>query len=296
MSTMRDKYNEYLNYDFDKSEEYKDFKDKFPKEMNEPLESYKKRFYKSYICHDFDINYSPPFSPTNVNQRRNRINNSPPLLEIIDLGTIGLSILVLPFSLKYYTLILFFYFIYRMILATGMPKFNLDYLKIIIHNNNFNLFISCFILWISKNKNIFLLIPILLHTGLYLIKGMNKYSQKNYLDPIINISNKIKDFYQYMEIFNILAVLIGIFLGYNRFYFIFIYIQYIKFRYYASTDIREKINNIRVQLEIVRTNSNNPLLRKISEIAQKIGNAFANGFFGGNVVMYNGGFMACNIF
>jgi len=99
-----------------------------------------------------------------------------------------------------------------------------------------------------------------------------------------------------MEIFNILAVLIGIFLGYNRFYFIFIYIQYIKFRYYASTDIREKINNIRVQLEIVRTNSNNPLLRKISEIAQKIGNAFANGFFGGNVVMYNGGFMACNIF
>ena len=295
MSTMREKYNEYLNYDFDNSEEYKDFNDKFPKEMNESLENYKKRFYKSYICHDFDINYSPPFSP-NVNRRNNRINNSPPLLEIIDFGIIGLSILTLPFSYRYYSLILLFYFLYRMMLATGMPKFNLAYLKVIIHNNNFNLFILCFILWISKNGNVFLLLPILLHTGIYLIKGANKYTQKNYLDPIINISGKIKDFYQYMEIFNILAVLIGIFIGYNRFYFIFIYIQYIKFRYYASADIREKINNIRVQLEIVRTNSNNPFIRKLSEIAQKIGNAFANGFFGGNVVMFNGGFMACNIF
>ena len=296
MSTMQDKYNEYLNYDFDNSEEYKDFNDKFPKEMNESLENYKKRFYKSYICHDFDIDYSPPSSFPNLNQRRNRINNSPPLLEIIDFGIIGLSFTILPFSYNYYSLISMLYFLYRMILATGIPKFNLDYLKVIIHNNNFNLFILCFILWISKNKNIFLFVPILLHTGIYLIKGVNKYTQKNYLDPIINISSKIKDFYQYFEICNIFAVLIGIFMGYNKFYFIFIYIQYIKFRYYASADIREKINNIRIQLEIVRTNSNIPFIRKLAEIAQKIGNAFANGFFGGNVVMYNGGFMACNIF
>jgi hypothetical protein len=34
-STMRDKYNEYLNYDFDNSDQYKDFIDKFPKEMSE---------------------------------------------------------------------------------------------------------------------------------------------------------------------------------------------------------------------------------------------------------------------
>ena len=142
----------------------------------------------------------------------------------------------------------------------------------------------------------FLLIPILLHTGIYLIKSINKYSRKNYLDPIINISTKIKDFYQNMEIFNILSVLLGIFIRINRFYFLFVYIQYIKFRYYANADIREKINNIRVKLEIIRTSSNIPLLRTIATIAQKIGNAFANGFLGGNVVMFNGGFMACNIF
>ena len=296
MSTMRDKYNEFLNYDFNNSEEYKDFNDKFPRENNESLENYKKRFYKSYICHDFDINYSPPPPNSNINENRNRINNNPPMLEIIDLGIIGLSMITLPFSLKYYSLIKMIYFLYRALLATGIPKFNLEYLKLIIHNNNFNLFILNFISWITNTKNFFIFIPIFAHNAIYFIKGLNKYTQKNYLDPIVNMSRQIKDAYQYLEIINIFFVLIGIIAGLNRFYFIFIYIQYIKFRYYASADIREKINNIRVQLEIERTNSNNPFLRKMAEIIQKIGNAFANGFFGGNVVMFNGGFMACNIF
>ena len=296
-STMRDKYNEYLNYDFDNSDQYKDFIDKFPKEMSESNEDYKKRFYKSYICHDFDINYSPPPEPQNFNRRHNRINTSPPALEIIDFSTISLSMLTIPFSYYYYSLLMVLYFLYRVILATGMPKFNLEYLKLIIHNNNFNLFIMNFVLWITSTKNIFVFIPILCHNCLYLIKGLNKYTEKNYLDPIVNSSTKIKDIYQYLEIFNIIAVLIGIFMGYNRFYFLFVYIQFIKFRYYASADIREKINNIRVQLEIARTSSNIHFIRTIAEIAQKIGNAFANGFSGGNFVMINGGgVMACNIF
>ena len=298
MSTMKDKYNDYLNYDFNNSEVYKDFNDKFPKEANESLDNYKKRFYKSYICHDFDINYSPPPPPAspNINHRRNQINNTPPLLEIIDLGIIGLSVLTLPFSYKYYSLIMMFYFIYRVILATGRPRFNLDYLKQIIHNNNFNLFILNFILWITNSKNIFICIPILLHTLIYLLKGINKYTQQKYLDPVINISAKIKDFYQYFEIINIFSALIGLFLRYNKFYFIFIYIQYIKFRYYANADIREKINNIRVQLEIARTSSNVPVVRSIASILQKIGNAVSSSFFGGNIMMFNGGMIACNIF
>ena len=93
-------------------------------------------------------------------------------------------------------------------------------------------------------------------------------------------------------------IFINISIPIKLFYFLFVYIQYIKFRYYASADIREKINNIRVKLEIARTSSNIPFIRTIAEIAQKIGNAFANGFSGGNFMMINGGMrvMACNIF
>ena len=46
----------------------------------------------------------------------------------------------------------------------------------------------------------------------------------------------------------------------------------------------------------MRTNSNNPIIRGFASFIQKIGNAVASGFVGGNVVMINGGIMACNIF
>ena len=303
---MKEKYDEYLKYDFNNSAEYKDFNDKFPKELNESLDDYKKRFYKSYICHDFDINYSPPLESNNNihnnnnsyrNRRNNQINTNPSTLEIIDLGIIGLSILCLPFSYQDYSFLLMTYFIYRVLISTGVPRFNLDYLKVIIHNNNFNLFIFSFMLWITRTKNIFVFCPVLIHTALYFTKSINKYIRNNYLDPIVNLSTKIKDFYQYFEIFNLFSTIIGIFFGLNKFYFIFIYLQYIKFRYYASSDIREKINNIRVKLEYIRTNPNIPtIFRNLAEIAQKIGTAFANGFAGGNFVMVNGAFIGCNIF
>ena len=53
---MEEKYNQYLQYDFNNSEEYKDFIEKFPLEPNESIEEHHKRFYKSHICRDFDSN------------------------------------------------------------------------------------------------------------------------------------------------------------------------------------------------------------------------------------------------
>ena len=147
---MEEIYNQYLQYDFNNSEEFKDFKEKFPLEPNETIEEHKKRFYKSYICRDFDINYRPP-QPRNINNNQrnnipnrvnnNRINNnishSPPLLEIVDLGMIGLSLITLLFSIKSYLFELIIYFLYRLYFAIGWPRFNLDYLTTIVHNNNF---------------------------------------------------------------------------------------------------------------------------------------------------------------
>ena len=130
---MEEIYNQYLQYDFQNSEEFKDFKEKFPLEPNETIEDHQKRFYKSYICHDFDINYRPP-QPRNINnnQRRNnsnRANNisqrnsnnrphSPPLLEIIDYGNIGFSLMTLLMSKKFYLFELIIYFMYRLYFAT----------------------------------------------------------------------------------------------------------------------------------------------------------------------------------
>ena len=135
-----------------------------------------------------------------------------------------------------------------------------------------------------------------IYTSLYLLRGINKYLKNSLIDYIVRYNNHINDLILYFEIINLISPIIGLFLGYNRFYFIFVYLQYMKFRYYASNKIKEKFNAIRVQLEITRSNSNNPLLRGLASIIQKIGNAFSTGFVGGKVVMFNGGFVACNIF
>lgn len=305
---MEEKYNQYLQYDFNNSEEYKDFKEKFPPESNESVEEHQKRFYKSHICRDFDTNYRPPQSPNRNNNNQNQRNDnnrenininhnsSPPLLEIIDFGLIGLSLMTFILSTNYYLFELMIYFIYRSYITTGLPRFNLDYLKIIIHQNNFNYFILCLVLMVTKTYNIYIILPMTIYTSLYLVRGINKYLKNSLIDNIVRYNTHINDLILYFEIINLISPIIGLFLGYNRFYFIFVYLQYMKFRYYASNKIKEKFNAIRVQLEITRSNSNNPLLRGLASIVQKIGNAFSNGFVGGNVVMFNGGFVACNIF
>ena len=307
---MEEIYNQYLQYDFNNSEEFKDFKEKFPLEPNETIEEHKKRFYKSYICRDFDINYRPS-QPRNINNNQNnnipnrvnnnRINNNnishtPPLLEIVDLGMIGLSLITLLLSIKSYLFELIIYFLYRLYFAIGWPRFNLDYLTTIVHNNNFNYFVLSVVSWITQANNILIILPMTISTSLYLIRGINKYIKHFILEKIISYSSYINSFIFYFEILNLISPIIGFILGINRFYFILVYLQYIKFRYYASNEIREKINEIRVKLEIIRTNSNNPILRGFANIIQKIGTALSNGFVGGNVVMVNGGNMACNIF
>ena len=308
---MEEIYNQYLQYDFNNSEEFKDFKEKFPLEPNETIEEHKKRFYKSHICRDFDINYRPP-QPKNINNNQrnnipnrinnNRINNnnishSPPLLEIIDFGIIGLSLITLLISTNSYLFELIIYFSYRLYFAIGWPRFNLEYLSTIIHNNNFNYFVLSLVLWITQTKNILIILPMTISTSLYLIRGINKYLKHFIFEKIISFSSYINIFIFYFEICNLISPIIGLFFGMNKFYFILVYLQYIKFRYYANNEIREKINEIRVKLEIIRTNSNNPFLRGLANFIQKIGNALSNGFVGGNVVMINGGgVMACNIF
>ena len=68
---MEEIYKQYLQYDFNNSDEYKEFKDKFPLDQNETIEDHHKRFYKSHICREFDVNYKPPQSSNTNNQSLN---------------------------------------------------------------------------------------------------------------------------------------------------------------------------------------------------------------------------------
>jgi len=53
---MEEIYKNYLQYDFDNSEEFKDFKEKFPLEPNETIEDHKKSLSNDFIFSDYPNN------------------------------------------------------------------------------------------------------------------------------------------------------------------------------------------------------------------------------------------------
>ena len=295
---MDEIYKKFLEYNFDNSPEFQEFSEKFQKEENETIEDYKKRFYKSYICREFDLNYRPKQTNNqrNHNNRRNNSLNIPPFFEIIDFSIIILSFMALIISISGFLTFSFIYYIYRLYFSVGWIKFNSTYLQVVIHNNNFSLLILSFMSLITKTRNIAILLPIIINESLYLISGVNKYWTCLFFEKIISNNSNINDFAEHLEIINIIASIIGFFVNGNKFFFIFFYLQYLKFRYYASDEIRNKMQNLKIQIEEMRNNTNNPLLGSVMGTILKICEFFSNSVVGGsNFVMVNGGIM-CNIF
>ncbi len=307
LDKMEEIYKQFLQYDFNNSDEYKLFKDNFPLRQNETIEDHHKRFFKTCIYLDFDVNYKPPQSSItnnhtshsrNNNNLRNNIptTNKPPLLEIIDFGILGLSFLTLIVSLSNYLFILIIYFTYRLCFSVGFPAFNLNYLKSIIHLNYFSYLILSLILWLTQTKNFLFIVPLFINTGFYLIKGINKYIKSNICRKIVSYNYRINDLSLYIEVCNLISPIIGLFLGTNRFYFILIYLQYMKFRYYASVEIKYIMLELRFEIEYMGINPNNPLERCMASIIQKIGTVLSTIFLGRNVMMINRRFRPYNIY
>ena len=295
---MDEIYKKFLEYNFDNSPEFKEFSEKFQKEENETTEDYRKRFYKSHICREFDVNYRPhqANNQRNRTQRRNNPRNSPPLFEIIDYSIIVLSFMALLISIPGFLAFSFIYYIYRLYFSVGWIRFNTDYLQNVIHNNNFGLLVLSFMSLVTKTKNISIILPIISNQVLYIVSGVNKYWTCSFFEKIISNNSKINNLAEYLEIFNIISSIIGFFVGVNKFFFIFFYLQYLKFRYYASDEIRNKIQNLRIKMEEMKNNSNNPILSSVMGVILKICEFFSKGIIGGsNFVMVSGGVM-CNIF
>ncbi len=57
---MEQKYKDFLNYDFTANEQYRPYMDSlYPPPPLTKIPHYKKKFYKQYVDHDFDVNYDP---------------------------------------------------------------------------------------------------------------------------------------------------------------------------------------------------------------------------------------------
>ena len=199
-------------------------------------------------------------------------------------------------SLSNYLFILIIYFTYRLSFSVGIPAFNLNYLKSIIHHNYFSYLILSLILWLTQTQNFQFILPLFINTGFYLIKGINKYIKSNICSKIVSYNYRNYDLSLFIEVCNLISPIAGFFLGINRFYFIFIYLQYMKFRYYASVEIKNIMQELRFQIEVMSTNPYNQLERDMASIIKIIGTVLSTIFLGRNVMMINRRFRPYNIY
>ena len=296
---MESKYMEFIRYDWNNSEEWKNYLENiFPSPPQNRILHYKKKFYKLKIDPDFDVNYIPGQNNNNENQNNQRNNqnqnhemrnenrnnndnnnsnfNADIMFLFIDIILSLTSFLAFFIHLKTSINMLIGCLIYKLIKNEGKPKFNQQYLISIINNENFSHLILIILLYIDNSKNYFIAIPIIVYILIDLIDDINLINRNIIFSKILSQKQFILKYSNILEI-NIISPIYGFFMKKNSFYFIFLYIQYLKFRVYVNQNIINCINNINNYLNNLKSSQNTPkILKNIIHFSQNLGNVIFN--------------------
>ena len=297
---MDNKYMEFIRYDWNNSVEWKNYLENiFPSPPQNRILHYKKKFYKLKIDPDFDINYIPGQNNNNENQNNNQRNNQNQNNENemrngnrnnnnnfnidVDIMFIVIDIIIsitsfLAFFIHLKTLInmLIGCLIYKLIKKEGKPKFEQQYLINIINNENFSYLILILLLFIDNSKNYFIVIPIIVYNLIDIINNINLIYKNNIFSKILAKKQFILKYSNILEI-NIISPIYGFFMNKNSFYFIFLYIQYLKFRVYVNQNITNCLVQINNYLNNLKSSQNTPkILKNIVQFTQNLGNTIFN--------------------
>ena len=297
---MDNKYMEFIRYDWNNSVEWKNYLENiFPSPPQNRILHYKKKFYKLKIDPDFDINYIPGQNNNNENQNNNQRNNQNQNNEnemrngnrnnnnnfnidvdimfiVIDMIISITSFLAFFIHLKTSINMLIGCLIYKLIKKEGKPKFEQQYLINIINNENFSYLILILLLFIDNSKNYFIVIPIIVYNLIDIINNINLIYKNNIFSKILAKKQFILKYSNILEI-NIISPIYGFFMNKNSFYFIFLYIQYLKFRVYVNQNITNCLVQINNYLNNLKSSQNTPkILKNIVQFTQNLGNTIFN--------------------
>ena len=297
---MDNKYMEFIRYDWNNSVEWKNYLENiFPSPPQNRILHYKKKFYKLKIDPDFDINYIPGQNNNNENQNNNQRNNQNQNNEnemrngnrnnnnnfnidvdimfiVIDIIISITSFLAFFIHLKTSINMLIGCLIYKLIKKEGKPKFEQQYLINIINNENFSYLILILLLFIDNSKNYFIVIPIIVYNLIDIINNINLIYKNNIFSKILAKKQFILKYSNILEI-NIISPIYGFFMNKNSFYFIFLYIQYLKFRVYVNQNITNCLVQINNYLNNLKSSQNTPkILKNIVQFTQNLGNTIFN--------------------
>ncbi len=297
---MDNKYMEFIRYDWNNSVEWKNYLENiFPSPPQNRILHYKKKFYKLKIDPDFDINYIPGQNNNNENQNNNQRNNQNQNNEnemrngnrnnnnnfnidvdimfiVIDIIISFTSFLAFFIHLKTSINMLIGCLIYKLIKKEGKPKFEQQYLINIINNENFSYLILILLLFIDNSKNYFIAIPTIVYILIDIINNINLIYKNNIFSKILAKKQFILKYSNILEI-NIISPIYGFFMNKNSFYFIFLYIQYLKFRVYVNQNITNCLVQINNYLNNLKSSQNTPkILKNIVQFTQNLGNTIFN--------------------
>ena len=297
---MDNKYMEFIRYDWNNSVEWKNYLENiFPSPPQNRILHYKKKFYKLKIDPDFDINYIPGQNNNNENQNNNQRNNQNQNNEnemrngnrnnnnnfnidvdimfiVIDIIISITSFLAFFIHLKTSINMLIGCLIYKLIKKEGKPKFEQQYLINIINNENFSYLILILLLFIDNSKNYFIAIPTIVYILIDIINNINLIYKNNIFSKILGKKQFILKYSNILEI-NIISPIYGFFMNKNSFYFIFLYIQYLKFRVYVNQNITNCLVQINNYLNNLKSSQNTPkILKNIVQFTQNLGNTIFN--------------------
>jgi hypothetical protein len=286
---MEEKYKKFQEFNWTNSKEWQNYLqyDLYPTPPLNKIEFFKKKFYRSKIDPDFDINYSPDITSnqntnsqysnrqnnTNTNYRQQNPYMNPPTglsqnlnkilqkLEILFWVFFLISCLMTYFSLKLSAVALFI----RTFRRVGMPKFNMEYAQHVFLDEHFQILLYN-LLFMVDSFNLFVLIPILITCFMHFAEFMklnNLQVLKNYYEQFYNKRVEVATIRSNLEIAIGFLLIFGIFLGLNNFLTPIFYWQFLRFKYVVNQDTKNSFSSINSYIERFKNRNNTPGFLKI---------------------------------
>lgn len=287
---MEEKYRQYLQYDWNNSEEWKlYFNNIFPVPPSSRVDYYKKKFYKLKIDPDFDITYSP-----NSNNNPNPISTVNPLI-YGELGYLSLIVLIMVFSTYNSLKISFPYLIYKIYKEIGSIQFTVSFLQSLLTNEYFHSFVYNVIFVFEGINSIILSAPFAVLFFVDICTCLKEiYQHNDFLIQIVRSRNIIIENKSLLEIAEIVMIIIGVVIKTNSFFFILIYIQYLKFKYSVSTPMINSFRYLNQKSNEIISHPNTPeIVKTIIKGVTKIASFFNS--TGQNIQMGPVGVSVCTI-
>ena len=279
---MEEKYKQFNKYDWENSQEWKDYyRNLFPTPHESKTIKYKKKFYKLKIDPDFDISYTPPAS-----QEQPKSNNIEDTLfesykvaqtlarpvksnTILYFETIAMILFLLSVPLRIKTIFLAInVFIIRTMRLVGLPRFDIEYIQALIMNDAFHSLVYSLQI-LTDRFNYYLVVPICISVVVGLCENISNSRLKkiNRLKDEVQFINTNKEQLiqdrSYLELAIGFITIFGVFIKINSLLTPLIHWQLLRVRYGLNPYIKRSFLELNKLINMFKESNKCPSIIKV---------------------------------